>query len=101
MWKMEYFGLKLGQDLGNRAAHPYQEFRGVPPPPPPGNKTLLNLLSVTEQVKLKKPYAHLSWSWAKTTFVLTLMYNSVMPQANSEKNSECSYQESNLRPSDY
>ena len=31
---MEYFGLKLGQDLGNRAAHPYQEFRGVPPPPP-------------------------------------------------------------------
>ena len=21
---MEYFGLKLGQDLGNRAAHPYQ-----------------------------------------------------------------------------
>ena len=31
---MEYFGLKLGQDLGNRAAHPYQEFRGVPPPLP-------------------------------------------------------------------
>ena len=30
---MEYFGLKLGQDLGNRAAHPYQEFRGVPIPP--------------------------------------------------------------------
>ena len=33
VWKMEYFGLKLGQDLGNQAAHPYQEFRGVPPPP--------------------------------------------------------------------
>ena len=31
VWKMEYLGLKLGQDLGNRAAHPYQEFRGVPP----------------------------------------------------------------------
>ena len=28
---MEYFGQKLGQDLGNRVAHPYQEFRGVPP----------------------------------------------------------------------
>ena len=27
---MEYFGLKLGQDLRNRAAHPHQEFRGVP-----------------------------------------------------------------------
>ena len=34
---MEYFGLKLGQDLGNRAAHPYQEFRGVYPPPPGSN----------------------------------------------------------------
>ena len=31
VWKMEYFGLKLGQDFGNRAAHPYQKFRGVPP----------------------------------------------------------------------
>ena len=30
---MEYFGLKLGQDLGSRAAHPYQEFQGVPPSP--------------------------------------------------------------------
>ena len=27
--------LKLGQDLGNRAGHLYQEFRGVPPAPPP------------------------------------------------------------------
>ena len=35
MWKTEYFGVKLGQDLGKRAAHPYQEFRGVPPTPPP------------------------------------------------------------------
>ena len=32
---MEFIGLKLGQDLGNWAAHPYQEFRGVPPPPSP------------------------------------------------------------------
>ena len=31
VWKMEYFSLKLGQVLGNRAAHPYQKFRGVPP----------------------------------------------------------------------
>ena len=30
---MEYFGPKLGQDLGNRAAHRYQEFRGLSPPP--------------------------------------------------------------------
>ena len=35
VWKTEYFGLKLGQDFANRAAHPYQEFRGVPPPPSP------------------------------------------------------------------
>ena len=41
---MASFGLKMGQDLGNRAAHPYQEFRGVvllniacvQPPPPLG-----------------------------------------------------------------
>ena len=28
---MAHFGLKLGQDLGNREAHPYRKFRGVPP----------------------------------------------------------------------
>ena len=33
MGKMAYFGLKLGQDLGNWATHPYREFRGVPLPP--------------------------------------------------------------------
>ena len=27
---MTYFGLKYGQDLQNRAAHPHQEFTGVP-----------------------------------------------------------------------
>ena len=30
--------MKLGQDLENRAAHPYHEFPGIPPtptPPPP------------------------------------------------------------------
>ena len=30
---MIFFGLKSGQDLENRAAHPHQEFPGVPPPP--------------------------------------------------------------------
>ena len=29
---MTFFGLKQGQDLDNRAAHPHQEFSGVPPP---------------------------------------------------------------------
>ena len=29
---MTFFGLKHGQDLDNRAAHPHQEFSGVPPP---------------------------------------------------------------------
>ena len=28
---MPFFGLKWGQDLENRAAHPHQEFPGVPP----------------------------------------------------------------------
>ena len=42
VWKMEYFGLKLGQDLWNRAAHPYWEFWGVPPLPPPSSRITLN-----------------------------------------------------------
>ena len=29
-WKMTFFGLKKGQDLKNRVAHPCQEFPGVP-----------------------------------------------------------------------
>ena len=33
VWKITFFGLKTGQDLKNRAAHPHQEFPGVPPPP--------------------------------------------------------------------
>ena len=33
VWKITFFGLKSGQDLKNRAAHPHQEFLGVPPPP--------------------------------------------------------------------
>ena len=42
---MEYFGLKLSQDLGNRAAHPYQEFRGLNPPPPPRAHNAVNFRS--------------------------------------------------------
>ena len=36
---MSFFGLKQGQDLEKPAAHPHQEFPGVPlpPPPPPGH----------------------------------------------------------------
>ena len=29
--KITFFGLKLGQDLKNQAAHPHQEFPGVSP----------------------------------------------------------------------
>ena len=29
--KLTFFGLKWGQDLENRTAHPQQEFPGVPP----------------------------------------------------------------------
>ena len=31
VWKVTVFGLKWGQDLENRAAHPCKEFSGVPP----------------------------------------------------------------------
>ena len=34
LWKIKFFGLKSGQDLKNRAAHPPpQDFSGVPPSP--------------------------------------------------------------------
>ena len=36
MKKMTFFGLKEGQDLEYWAAHPHQEFPGVPPPLPSG-----------------------------------------------------------------
>ena len=36
VWKITFFGLKSGQDLKNRAAHPHVDFPGVPPPSPPG-----------------------------------------------------------------
>ena len=41
---MVYFGLKLGQHLVIRAAHPYQEFRGVHPPHPPGHASCRQLV---------------------------------------------------------
>ena len=31
VWKITFSGLKSGQNLENRAAHPHQEFPGVPP----------------------------------------------------------------------
>ena len=31
LWIITFFGLKSGQDLKNRAAHPNQEFQGGPP----------------------------------------------------------------------
>ena len=32
VWKITFFGLKSGQDLKKRAAHPHQEFSEVSPP---------------------------------------------------------------------
>ena len=37
VWKITFFCLKQGQDLKNRAAHPHQEFPGVPAPPGVGS----------------------------------------------------------------
>ena len=39
--KITFFGLKSGKDLENQAAHPHQEFPGVPP-----EGTLLNALDL-------------------------------------------------------
>ena len=32
VWKITFFGLKSGQDLKKRVAHPHQEFSEVSPP---------------------------------------------------------------------
>ena len=44
VWKITFFGLKSGQDLENRAAHPHQEFPGVPPPPGLSGKAVIYFL---------------------------------------------------------
>ena len=37
VWIITFLGLKSGQNFKNQAAHPHQEFPGVPlPPTPPG-----------------------------------------------------------------
>ena len=41
------FCLKQGQDLGNRATQPHQEFPGVPPPPPPSGLALARYVSIS------------------------------------------------------
>ena len=40
---MTFFGQKYGQDLEKQAAHPHQEFPGVPPPPPPFRESIPGL----------------------------------------------------------
>ena len=60
---MAYFGLKLGQDLGNRAGHLYQEFRGVPRNIFRSPSTLLRLrmpyfLVLISHVRTSQAYAY-------------------------------------------
>ena len=47
---MTFLGPKKGQDLGNRAAHPHQEFRGVPP-----RKRNLEVLGEESRLALQTP----------------------------------------------
>ena len=44
VWKLTFFGLKSGQDWRNWAAHPHQEFPGVPPPLLSGTPWLSDIL---------------------------------------------------------
>ena len=48
---MTFFGLKSSQDLENRAAHPYQEFPGVPPRV--SNKNIYAFYIIFTAVKLQ------------------------------------------------
>ena len=56
---MACFGLKLGQDLGNRAAHPYRKFRGVTPPPPGYSSMLTVFISQKRLMSMNKLCPHI------------------------------------------
>ena len=51
---MTFFGLKSDQDLFNWAAHPHQEFPGVPPHPPQGEYSLLSSPLVAMELSLPR-----------------------------------------------
>ena len=44
---MKLFGIKSGQDLKKRAAHPHQEFPGLALPPPPRDSRQLSIKSIS------------------------------------------------------
>ena len=75
---MKFFGLKYGHNLENCAAHPHQEFLGVPPLPPPGTAaqialTLTRRKGNQHQISIfiylfilsPLPYKHLRYPYAK------------------------------------
>ena len=73
VWIMTFYGLKSGQNLENRAAHPYQEFPGVPPREPgalslkfrqlPGPKNCCCLVKIKVSILLQKKWSVSRSKW--------------------------------------
>ena len=91
VWKlvriMTFCGLKWGQNLENRAAHPYQEFPGVPPREPgalslkfrqlPGPKNCCCLVKIKVSILLQKKWSVSKSKWTgflagTLTFILQI-----------------------------
>jgi len=53
---MTFFGLKRGQDLENRAAHPHQEFPRVPPRTHNGLNSSFRVPGLIEKADGKSPH---------------------------------------------
>ena len=56
--QITFFGQKSGQDLKNRAAHPHQEFPGVPPSPGFRTRTRLIILQVVASSGMLMSFTH-------------------------------------------
>ena len=67
VWKITFSGLKSSQDLRNRAAHPHQEFPGVPPAPPSWYT-----VSVINNSKPSKCVKKISWILAPQKLICPL-----------------------------
>ena len=68
VWKITFFGLKSGQDLKNRAAHPHVDFPGVPPFPP---------RACSQAWKFKLPAVYLEHCFLQYTAVWAVWIDSV------------------------
>ena len=89
----DIFALKQGQDLENQAAHPHQEFQGVPPPHPRTKN--LSVSKFAHMIKYKLlgqncaeiylRYPQLSFLIAKNSTTKLLLSNSLKGKSRHDQ----------------